>query len=276
MKRVFTKSSDVIHLFAQRTQDDARCGNVYFDDKDHIYSYGRHYLLGRFLDDNAIFINDDGYSVTTSKHISEISYATRQYKQFYKSRSDLKTVYESVKHNALKLSKARKPELYINEILSLASSLDEYLRYTKTISKAKKTKEYRYIAKIAKGVEENWSITRDALAKAEKQRLEQVRKSNAKKLKESLQKFNDYDINYFRIGDEDYLRLSKCGEYVETSQNIKVTVKEAKLLYELIKRGTTIRGHRIGGYTVTSINGTLKIGCHNINIGSVHAIGNLL
>jgi hypothetical protein len=117
MKRVYNTSSDVIHLFAQRSQDDARCSNVYFDNRNKIYSYSHHYLLGEFIDNDTIMINDEGYSVTTSKHISEISYATRQYKQFFKSKTDLESVHHAVMYNKKKLSRANKPELYIRPIL---------------------------------------------------------------------------------------------------------------------------------------------------------------
>lgn len=274
MKRVFTNSSDVIHLFAQRTQDDARCGNVFFDNKDKIYSYGRHYLLGEFLNDKTIMINDDGYSVTTSKHISEISYATRQYKQFYKSKTNLERVYNSVKLNADKLAKARKPELYINSILSLWDSLNEYLRYTKGITKAKKDKKYREISRLVDAINEDSEGLKDKLSKQKKDAKAKQDKKNAKAIKESLKKFNAYEINSFRVGDYDFLRVSKNGEFVETSQHIKVPIKDAKLLYTMIKEGRDIKGYRIAGYRVTSINGTLKIGCHNINIDSVHEIGN--
>ena len=87
MKRVFNSSVDVMHVYAQRSQSDARCSNVFFE-YDRIYSYGRHYLLGEFIDDGkAIVINDTGYSVTTSKHIYQLIQATRQYKQFFTSTS---------------------------------------------------------------------------------------------------------------------------------------------------------------------------------------------
>jgi len=75
MKTVFNSSSDVIHLFAQRSQDNARCSNVFFD-KNKIYSYGYHYLLGEFISNNkgdeAIMINNLGYSSTTGKHIDQL------------------------------------------------------------------------------------------------------------------------------------------------------------------------------------------------------------
>ena len=44
-------SADVIHMFAQRTQSEGRCINVFFE-YNRIYSYGRHYLLGEFIELN--------------------------------------------------------------------------------------------------------------------------------------------------------------------------------------------------------------------------------
>lgn len=85
MKRVFSNASDVIHLWAQQTQDEARCGNVFFEGAV-IYSYGRHYPLG-LIEENkkgekCAIINAAGYSVTTSKQIGWARYAVNHYKTF--------------------------------------------------------------------------------------------------------------------------------------------------------------------------------------------------
>ena len=69
MKTVFT-NSEIVHAFNLQDQPTGRTsnGSMYFEYKK-IYSYGSHYLLGEFIDDNTIIINNEGYSVTTSKHI---------------------------------------------------------------------------------------------------------------------------------------------------------------------------------------------------------------
>ena len=72
------------------------------------------------------------------------------------------------------------------------------------------------------------------------------------------------------------MRLSKDKTTVETSQHTRVPVKEAKLLYELILAKKDIRLHKIDGWIVTGINGTLRIGCHNINHDSMHRTGKQL
>lgn len=275
MKKVYPKSSDVIHLFANKRQDEARCTNVFFDNKDKIYSYSHYYLLGEFIDNNTIYINDDGYSVTTSKHISQLSYATRQYKQFYKSQSDLERVYNTVMANKNALGNARKPELYIIPILDLWESLNEYLEYT-NVKKYKSNSKYKAIKNIVNALNDNSEDFKEKLRLAAiKEAKAQVRR-DTKQLKISLKKFREYEISSFRIGKEDYLRLSKDGTMVETSQYVRIKTENAKTLYQLIKRGVDIAGRKIEYYTVTSINGTLKIGCHNINMKSVHEIGELL
>lgn len=63
---------------------------------------------------------------------------------------------------------------------------------------------------------------------------------------------------------------------METSQSAKVSVIAAKILYNDIVNKKDICGFKISEYTVTSINGVLKIGCHNINIESMHKIGTLI
>jgi hypothetical protein len=129
MKKVFTTSSQVIHLFAQRTQSEGRSSNCYFEG-DNLYSYGRHYLLAEFITNKsgelAVMINDRGYSVTTSKHISEARQALSQYKRFYTMATDSHLVFQQLENLADKLQKAKKPELYILPAEQLYNSWNEF------------------------------------------------------------------------------------------------------------------------------------------------------
>lgn len=272
MKKVFTNADEVIHLFAQQTQHEARSTNVFFYG-NKIYSYGHHYLLGEFIDDNTIMINDMGYSVTTSKHISSISWATRQYKQFFKTKTDLDSIKHSIDSYMKSLATARKPELYINPIFSLWESLHEYLKYINKLTAAKKDPRYKHIQKIVNKLKKDSEGLIDKLNKAAKEAKALKKAQDEANIKRGLKKFYDYEIDTFRIGEEDYLRLSKDRTKVETSQGIEIDVSEARLLYLRIQQGVDIKGVRISQYTVTSINGTLKIGCHNINMDSVHKVG---
>lgn len=274
MRTVFNNTHDCVHAFAQRQTPHGKASSIFFYG-DKIYSYGFHYLLGEFIDDNTIVINDRGYSNTTSKHISYLIGGTRQYKQFFTTKCEIGLVYSQVLSLQSKLAAARKPEVYINSILSLWDSLNEYVKYIKS-KNIPKDPRYKEIKRIVKAIQSQPQEYQQKLADAKKKDEAAKKRKEAKQIKEALTKFYNYEINSFRIGDTDYLRLSQDGENVETSQYVKVSIDEARTLYQLICKGVDITGHRISNYIVNSINGRLKIGCHNIDMNSVHKIGKQL
>lgn len=281
MKKVFSNTSEVIHVFAQQTQSEGRNSrsSIYFKE-NKIYSYGSHYLLGEFINSQTIIINDFGYSVTTSKHINELIQATSHKTQFFTSSICINSVKNQINFNLKKLSRANKPEIYISNITKLESGLVKWVEFCKLNKIKHKYRvnksdcNYKKIVKIANSLLTLETIEKIKL-KGKKDAIKQ-KKAEAKKLKSYLKDFNTYKISRFNCGDFDYLRLSECGEYVETSQSIRIEKNEAKMLYMAIKRKIDIKGYKIGYYKVNSINGTLKVGCHNIDITSVHNVGKQL
>jgi predicted transcriptional regulator len=267
MKKVFTNSAEVLHLYAQQTQSEAKCSNVFFYDKK-CYSYGYHYKLTEFIDD-FILINDSGYSNTTRKHIAQVTGATRQYKQYFESNVLIEKVLPFVKSEYEKLLKAKKPTIYINSILSKFDAFNEY-PLNKNL-KDDKYKQLKNIANLVFKIASNVDNFKDT--------LKELKKANEKKqkaiLNKSIKNFEEYKVNFIKA-EEDYLRFSECGQFVETSQQVKVSKNEAKALYSLIFAKKDIKGYNISGYIVTSLNGTLKIGCHKINIHSMNKIGKQL
>ena len=288
MKKVFQNTSEVVHVFAQQSQSEGRnqSNSIYFRD-NRIYSYGSHYLLGEFINSNTIIINDFGYSVTTSKHINELIYATSQYNQFYTSSIDIKYIQTEINAFLKCLINARKPEIYISNITKLESNLSKWVKFCKD-NKIKKEhfskynfivnkSDYKYkkIVKIS-----NSLLTPDALekikAKGKKEAINQKAKDK-RELKIKLDKFNTYKIDRFKIGEFDYLRLSENGQFVETSQNIRIEKNEAKKLYFAIKKKIDIKGQKIGYFTINKIdNKALTVGCHKICIKSVQKVGLLI
>ena len=288
MRKVFSNTSEVVHVFAQQTQSEGRnqSGSIYFRD-NRIYSYGSHYLLGEFINKDTIIINDYGYSVTTSKHINELRNATRQYNVFFTSLIDIKNLESVIEANLKCLAKSRKGEIYIDIINKLEKGLTKWVKFCKE-NKIKKEHFYKYnyvvnksdykykkIVKIA-----NSLLTPEAIekikAKGKKESIKQKAKDK-KELKNKIDKFNTYKIDRFKIGEFDYLRLSENGEFVETSQSIRIEKSEAKNLYFAIKNKIDIRGQKIGYYTINKIdNKALTVGCHKICIKSVQKVGLLI
>lgn len=288
MKKVFQNTSEVIHIFAQQSQFQGcnQSRSIYFYD-NRIYSYGSHYLLGEFINDETIIINDFGYSVTTSKHINELRNATSQYNQFYTSSIDIKYVQTEINCNLKKLAKANKPEIYISNITKLEYNLSKWVKFCKD-NKIKKEHfskynflvnksnyNYKKIVKIA-----NSLLTPEAIEKIKAKGKKDALKQKAiekREFKTKLDKFNTYKIDRFKIGEFDYLRLSENNQFVETSQNIRIEKNEAKKLYFAIKKKIDIRGQKIGYYTINKIdNKALTVGCHKICIKSVQKVGELL
>ena len=288
MKKVFTSSIEVCHLFAQRTQDEARTSsrNVFFENSNKIYSYGHHYLLAEFINDETIIINNSGYSSTTSKHISQITQATRQYKQHFFKDICLQNVYNRIKEASQKLINARKKEVYSLEIInafeSFTSFLNEFKQYVNYSSsyygynltsenELKHNEKFKEIQSIYLQIFEN----KESFIEAGKERIKKEKEKDKEKLKKDLEKFFNYEIDYINTRDikEDFLRISQDKKQIETTQQIKIDINEAKALYKLIKDGKDIKGHRIGYYTVISLNGVLKVGCHNINRNNLTEIG---
>tara|TARA_R110000803_G_scaffold209042_1_gene278202 strand:+ start:41 stop:892 length:852 start_codon:yes stop_codon:yes gene_type:complete len=282
MKKVFQNTSETIHVFAQQTQSEGRnsSSSVYFRD-NKIYSFGSHYLLGEFINPETIIINDFGYSISTSKHISELNQATNHKEQFFTSSICIKSVEKDIEGNLKSLVNARKPELYINTILQAIGRLNDWAAYCK---ENKFTSKYRLLPsdstlkklrKISSDL-----LTPDYLEKIKengKKEAVKLKAKNAKELKTKLIKFNNYEINRFNIGEFDYLRISENGLFVETSQSIKIDLLDAKKLYIAIKRKVNIEGEKIGYYTINKIDSkALTIGCHKIDLKSVVFVGEQL
>ena len=277
MKTVFNNSHDVIHLFTQQSQPHAKSTNVFFYN-DKIYSYGYHYLLASFIEnkkgEKAILINNEGYSRTTSKHISAIIQASRQYRQFFKTHIDKNLLLQSLEDLKKKILKAKKPFLYSDQAQHLEKKYLEFCGFMGQKVDRELKKAFLF---FHNKVEEMGEIYQKEIEEAEKARIKAEKaRIKAEKIKdaENLAKFMNYEINYhYFYSGEDFLRISQDGQFIETSQRVKIPIESAKILYKLIKSGKDIKGYKIEDFTVISLNGTLKIGCHQINTENVHEIG---
>lgn len=294
MKR-FYSNDDVIHAYASMQHEDGRSGNVFFEGKS-IFSYGHHYKMGLLMVKDAIWINDSGYSVSTGKHLSILGTATRHMRQFYASGSHVYPVYQRIEEIKEKLGNARKPSMYVEEARSLWASLNEFFSWwgdqetpflpwggNSTWINSKESLEYREIKEFIDSLDTLEETLKGYKAKAKEDRAKAKKAKAIREAREedeyqsATQDFREYRINriYLKHGStkKDVCRVSKCGDYIETSQGVSVSVKAAKILYALIQAGKDIKGYNIEGYRVISINGDLKIGCHIIDVRDVHEIG---
>ena len=297
MRQVFQNHSQVCHAFNLQNQQRGRAGTIFFEG-NKIYSYGYHYLLGEFIDNETILINDKGYSNSTAKHIRILTDATRDKKQIYLSHIELDLVLNELESLYKSLMKARKPLYYRNSIEFLYSSFmntsndlggfyydrkfhhgfmfvgfsnmtkedkQKYNRLNEIINLSNEyTNSEAYKRKVERAKELEATKEQREKEKREKQRAEQI---------ENFYTYKGSRINYLEF---DLLRLSKCGEFVETSQAVRIPLKEAQRYFRLFKSGAKLVGEKIEHYTTISNDGFLKIGCHKIEHKEANRIGNLI
>jgi len=63
---------------------------------------------------------------------------------------------------------------------------------------------------------------------------------------------------------------------LETSNGASVPIKEARVLYKMIKAGKPVHGHKVGHYTVVKMNGDLTVGCTTITRPEIERVAELL
>lgn len=283
MKTVFTDISEVAHLWASQAQPAARTsGNFYYNGLT-IYSYGHHFPIAQIWDkDNTIvFFTSRGYSNTTAKHKVVVRYAINHKTVFTLPDVELNSKYNEQRHEAnknyylnsienliKKQHKARKYD-YTGEIENLLSEFKEYVKLFKLSSKLIKA-ERELLTIDIKTLFEGCNFT-ELRAKKERQKTAKQIKEAKKWLKNWLGGLvAPYKANKV------YLRYNKESEEIETSKGAKVPEREAKILFDRIQQGKDIKGFQIGYYTVISLNGVLKIGCHEIERDEINRFAKLM
>ena len=231
MKKVFSSTSEVCHVFAQRSQSEGEAGNVFFYG-DKIYSYGYHYLLAEFHEVNGkaiVLINNRGYSNSTAKHINRIIGATSHYKQYFTESSTLQPVYNSIVIANQKLAKARKPLNYINEIVN---SYEKLLESPFLTDNDKDDPKFKAITQIYENVSQI-----DIEPYLVELKLKEIARheANQLKLEEKVRYFYNYEVNYIHGLDKVVIRVSSDKLNVETSKGVKIPINEAKNYLPLLE-----------------------------------------
>ena len=123
-------NKETIKTYLEQWHTHGQSANIFFE-FSCIYSYGYHYILGKFLDDDLLIINDTGYSATTSKHIHLLRDTANELNinNYSVSSVELNSVYSELKYLETKLHKARKPKLWYNRIHSLYTN---WFKFTNT------------------------------------------------------------------------------------------------------------------------------------------------
>jgi len=294
MKTVFQSSSEVIHLFANKSQTHAKnqTRNAFFE-RSSLYSYGYHYKLALHLDGGAILINNGGYSVTTTKHIGEIQHASRHKKQFFSEDVFIKNALRRTEKLVAKLPRAKSRKLeYIATIKGIFEKFQDFQRYAKSnkiefvrwsnsdFIKAqidKRSKDWKRLLYIYKSIDNITILEQEA--KEEEQKQKNKRERRQKQL-----------IRSYRLGKSDFVRLDydllslqydEQNHFIHTSQNVRISLEEGQKAIKALefwkwneeKINANLKGQKIHYYTITKAqNKTLYIGCHKIKFTEIQRL----
>lgn len=283
MKTVFS-NSELVHVYAQQTQNEGRTSNgsmFFYNNK--LYSYGRHFLLAEIPcpNRNVIFINDVYYSSTTRRHQSLVCSATSQYIQFYKQDIDIEIVKNRVSELKNKLSRARKPEIYISQIFEIWQKLEDWVEFDRgnlldlpiQYRIDRRSSDYTGLKALIFALKNNSELYLDVIQKEAQKQAKKERAEKAKKLRKNLNEFRSFDRDWIS-SDLDYLRISRDYKFVETSQRVRIETFNALQLYKCIAKGVDIRGYKLGYYTINRIDDKyLVAGCHKIPMSEIQTVG---
>jgi hypothetical protein len=267
-------------------------GRVFFD-RDKIYSYGYHYVIAQKVRDkkgNVVFVafNSNGYSNTTNKHKMAVRRALYQLiidlpnADPYRPDVIADHFIAGAKSNLVASGKARIANREAYKARA-AANIADWHTYTALMKKAG-AKPYKLLKAQKLVLGTGGDIDLEAVKEAEEQAMKKAvadKKKRAKLLHAAeLQILEDWkagkreELPYLQTIYDTALRIYKGN--VETSRNASVSVEAAKTLWKLIEAGRDVKGHTIERYTVISMNGVLKVGCHVIERTEVERIGQLL
>ena len=265
MKHVFTDISTIAHMWANQTQDSARnSGNFYFEGNT-IYSYGSHFPIAKHVVNsdgiNAVLFTKRRYSNTTAKHIHVVRQAASHKNIIYcyspnSSHSDnFKSWLNDIEDNAAYLKRAKKPEIYLNQIGQFAHQINMYATFfgveipeTLKVAMAIGNKE-EYVQYAAK--KEEYEKFEAAKAKAE------LEKRHKKELSKWL---NGEGYRLYTHNGYDYLRVKDSR--IETSQGVELPMELGRKIYNQLVENKLKVGSKILSYEVNAVGKEVKVGCH--------------
>lgn len=309
MKTVFTNSM-VAHVWAQQNQDEGRSNNgqFYFRGRT-IYSYRDSWPLAHFHESGLIILNTQSYSMTTSRHLSEVRSALgygnpdivqvdsveilKDIVNGYGTKQNIANkICETVKEQANRFiksaAKRKKASLQSSDIgaalswiataQKLCDMLESSVQFHQNLGELQSQLQNDSAALIAaKGDEVKAEQEAERKRKAE-------RKERAKaKHDEELEKFRNGENynNYFmkEYTDQIYMRIS--GDEIETSRGALFPVDHAKKAFLVIramreksegwkKNGKTIH---LGHFQIDEItpSGNVKAGCHYVEWSEIES-----
>jgi hypothetical protein len=303
IKQVFSNASEVLHLWANQAQEQARTagtgGGIHSSSGDFAarvffkgrscYSYGHHYELGRLVEykgRTVAIINASGYSPTTGKHVN---YAWNAVEHIPRIKSKQGIV--DVKAGILEMQAA-----LIDQVMGIFNQRKFYSEYNPL--KVERDGHRPWMLKDVEAFNatcralgfDKHVIEIDAAFVAlidEHVAIQQAKQAagstpealaikQAKALKKNAEAVAKWRLGASATNAVQNLSpqiLRVHNNEVQTSRGARVSLPDALALLRAIENGTAKAGTAIGPYTFTSVeNGIVRIGCHTISLADAKAV----
>lgn len=265
MKKVFS-NADLAHTYAQQTQNEGRNpnGSFYFHGRT-LYSYGSHFAICNFVtnqqSETKLLFTLRTYSNTTAKQIGIARHATSHYEKIFcfdpigTHSSNFDSWLREAEQLAKKLQKAKKPEIYLNELGHIANYANKYAEFFGI-----EVPEMLQKVVSIKDKAENISYLAEKAAILLEQKKKEVKEAKIK-FKENFKKWLSFESQYLygRL-NFDFLRLN--SERIETTQGVQIPTEIGKRLHQKIKANSLKVGDRVLNFEVREVGDKIKIGCH--------------
>lgn len=285
----------VAHYWANKVQDEGRSKNVFFEG-DRIYSYGRHFCMGRHLPGDTVALSTQTYSSSTSRQQSKVRAAVRHLRVVYCYDPDASAAYnqqqtilaiegKNVAAAAPRIRQATRETLKADAV-GLAVQFNEYLRA---------------LPAEERGNVQPFKIDGELLDTIERQRVQRnVQEAERRRQDEEARKVALADaVAAWRRGE--YVRHNLLGlpvmlrlvrfkgshrggllregneDYIETSHGAEVPAKSVAYLWHAVQQAraggvqldaATLAkaATRLGVYELRFIraDGSIVVGCHDI------------
>ena len=246
---------DVAHEFAYGATH-GKSSNIFIDG-DVIYSYGYHFPIAKRIGGTILFTNRE-YSVTTSQHKAYVRSAVSHLNIIYcdnprGTHTENQEAYLKAIESVLpKWGKARKPEIYANQIQWICREAKKYcdffgIKMEKELAKFVNDKvTYAVAYEKMRKIEENKA--------KEKERLE----------RERIKKFHNFEVDYVYYIDFCELRVNANNQNrIETTKGVQIPFELGKRFYERLLADEVKVGDELLCYRVLKVDDKeIHIGCH--------------
>lgn len=288
IKRVFQNADQVLHLWANQAQSDARCRNVFFEDKS-VWSYGYHYELGRLHTlkngQTIALINSRKYSVTTNKHQVSAYYAVEHLSRLYSS--DVGSIETALLETQDRLMNSLF-DYFSRRSFWRPATKHDLLQY----SYLREVFEFNKVCDVLNRPEMKLTVDDDfiglmiahskrAIAReAELQSPEMIEKRRIASEKRKAKEIPKWLLgksttNNIRSLYPQIIRIK--GDVVQTSRGAEVPLDEALTALRMINAGVAKPGLKIGHFEysqTTTVNEkpAVQIGCHTIDLNQAREV----